>query len=597
MRSIQTLRSEVIMKTAFILFVLGWGLGSPACQDMAEPSFEGESLSQWLDMLKFRPGKHFPQRTSYFIADAFRSMMKKDPDVVLRLVPVLQSKQYLESVRASWVLENLGAKAKRALPEIVKGLESPDEHVRRNSARLFFALGMSAKEAEPLLLQLVEREKEDYNRMYGFIYLANYGSEAKAAGPKLIKYLHDSNLTIRREAVECVAAIQASQPEVLANLKTAMRDRDRGIQLPCAITLRKLTQDLDALETLRQKAPFKLESDPLLGVSFLKELGDDAPLLKQVFVDMIGDKTRKRGRDAAVFALGQVAHGQPDALSVLLQALEDDDPKVQTLAASALGKWGKAARPAIPQLLKMLQKPRVPQQANAAARALGHIGLDSEGVVPALITLLETEPATASDRGTLLKAVGDFGPRAKAAIPTLLTRARQVERGEGLTELRVDFARALWRIDRHPQAIEMFRAEVTSLGVPNRGEEYSPSHGLLAGLGELGPAALPFVPRLERYRVHLTDEEAILVDESLWRINPTPATQDRFRVVLLHEYWIVRVHALEALGRLGPLAKPLLSEVKKALTDRHPRVRAAAAAALKAIESETSPKSVKPPLR
>jgi HEAT repeat protein len=112
---------------------------------------------------------------------------------------------------------------------------------------------------------------------------------------------------------------------------------------------------------------------------------------------------------SAAEALGKI--GSETAIPGLLQLLEDSKPGVHGEAAEALGKIGSET--AIPGLLQLLEHSQ-PEVRREAAKALGKIG--SETAIPGLLQLLEDSKPEV--REIIAYALGEIG--SEAAIPGLL---------------------------------------------------------------------------------------------------------------------------------------------------------------------------------
>jgi HEAT repeat protein len=111
------------------------------------------------------------------------------------------------------------------------------------------------------------------------------------------------------------------------------------------------------------------------------------------------------------------------ALADLLRLREPCDGAAG-YAASELGKLGRKAKLAAPQLLEAVKHPDA-QVRIGAADALGRIGADPKKAVAALIALLTDDPEH-EVRRSAAAALGEMGPSAAPAIPAL----RQALRGD-----------------------------------------------------------------------------------------------------------------------------------------------------------------------
>jgi HEAT repeat protein len=144
----------------------------------------------------------------------------------------------------------------------------------------------------------------------------------------------------------------------------------------------------------------------------------------------------------------------------------------------------------------------------AAVLALARIGpgavpLGTE-VVPLLAVALKDKEVT-NVRLWAAHGLGKMGAKAKGAIPQL----EAVLKDEcGL--VRIETARALWRIDQHRAAVPALAAELKDKEPCNR-------HRAAVMLGEIGPGAKAAVPDLVR----------ALKDEGLANISPAPGVTER----------------------------------------------------------------------
>ncbi len=119
-------------------------------------------------------------------------------------------------------------------------------------------------------------------------------------------------------------------------------------------------------------------------------------------------------RSYAAEALGAIGPDAKAAVPALIAALNDDQWRVQPYATEALGKIGAAA---VLGLIAAL-KDKDPHVRSNAADALGAIGPDAKAVVPGLIAALKDNDWKV--RWYAAKILGAIGPGAKAAGPGLI---------------------------------------------------------------------------------------------------------------------------------------------------------------------------------
>jgi len=109
---------------------------------------------------------------------------------------------------------------------------------------------------------------------------------------------------------------------------------------------------------------------------------------------------------------------RPGDVRTLTAQLSDADPAVRTLAAAGLRDAGAAALPALDPLVARLKDPEVYVRSSAAA-AIGALGPKAAPAVPALIAACKVPGESGQALRAYAYALGDIGPAAKAALPTL----------------------------------------------------------------------------------------------------------------------------------------------------------------------------------
>jgi PBS lyase HEAT-like repeat len=121
----------------------------------------------------------------------------------------------------------------------------------------------------------------------------------------------------------------------------------------------------------------------------------------------------------------------PETISSRLPELQPASD-IRLNAAAVVGQLGSLAKPAVPQLIRLLQDDFA--DANAAL-SLGQIGQGSQEAIPALMLAIQEQRPQAAT------ALGNMGPVAKAARSVLMTAA-----ANGPEWLRHESALALGKI-------------------------------------------------------------------------------------------------------------------------------------------------------
>jgi hypothetical protein len=130
---------------------------------------------------------------------------------------------------------------------------------------------------------------------------------------------------------------------------------------------------------------------------------------------------RLEGRDGSelVSAVGSLDPPAEEAVPVLAGLLESGSIPTRRSAASALGRMGSAALPAVPGLVDGLQHDGDQETRAAAAESLGRIGPKCATTAVPALAKAATNDKWPKVRSAALTALGEMGPAAKEAIPVL----------------------------------------------------------------------------------------------------------------------------------------------------------------------------------
>lgn len=232
---------------------------------------------------------------------------------------------------------------------------------------------------------------------------------------------------------------------------------------------------------------------------------------------------------------------KPDAdliMSDLNRFLKDPDPRVREAAGFVICEYGREAKPALTNLMDTINDPNLQTR------------------IFAIYTL------------------GDIGPEARLAVPTL----EKCLKDEGV---RVSAAFALWRIDRQTNVALQILPEVVS---SNPDASYE--------LGEIGPAAAEAVPALIEAAKHSPAQNRLAACQALWKIDSGQAPLIiRELVDMLNDprtgnYELE--HGAGLLGEIGPAARGATGSLLVLLKHPEAEVRAAAAKALRQIDTKAA---------
>ena len=241
-------------------------------------------------------------------------------------------------------------------------------------------------------------------------------------------------------------------------------------------------------------------------------------------------------RSMAAWALGRIGTAAAAEIPFLIETMRATKLlAVRRSTAEALGNFGPAAKPAVSELLKMLNNDDEITRVNAAV-ALWKIDRHPKAV-PALLELLRQ--GNSSQAYAAAVALGDMGQEAKTIAPALI---------EALHSPSADVRRAASR-----------------------------------SLGQLGNAAFPALTKAKALQDPDAQARRMVIEALSWM---GPDAVPALIFAMKDASPAVRRSAARALGNLGSEAKPARSALEAAASDPQADVRAAAAKALQRIRGE-----------
>ena len=486
------------------------------------------------------------------------------------LALVARLKDEVPDVRshAAHALGNIGAVNEAVVPELVRTTADEDPNVRRTAVRAI----QKIKPGPDVVLPLVEKLLEDKDpsvvlhalqsmaevgekamptiigalgnqksRYWACVVLAEMGPAAKAAVPELTKVVEDPDPEERMQALIALGEIgpgAAASVPVISD-KLTKKDEQASVRYGAAFALgkigdKKATPALE--EAVKDKDAFlSMISAWALAIINPEDETANIRAIKMLAKGIESDKSFVRS--AAVRGLTELQSKRPEAIHALVLALKDPEPDITGNALIGIVGAGSSS---VPELSKVLADKDLQI---AAVMALGRIGADAKGAVPAIVKQLPGDNPLFQREAHF--ALGAIGPDAAAAVPALIKALNDKE-----MEVR-----------------------------------YSASYAL----GKLGPAAKPAVSAL---KANIKSEDEFLRLASVWAllsIDPTDKGLVETALPLLiaaldDERPLVRREAATALGDLGKQAKSATAALKKTVSvETDPDVKAAAEAALDRI--------------
>jgi HEAT repeat protein len=278
-------------------------------------------------------------------------------------------------------------------------------------------------------------------------------------------------------------------------------------------------------------------------LAVLTGLGPIAAEATPALIKLLGDKDEAFRRDV-IAAIKAIGPGAKAAVPELVKLIKAVDPREYILAIEALGRIGPDAKAAIPQLIEALNENKVGDIEDRIAKrttiieALGQIGSASSDVIKALGALLKdnfTPIRVASARSLAM-----LGPQAKAAVEELKAFGGKTKSPD--SESAVWSAIALYKIGVDQNANLQFVVSALKNRAPAGKQARLAA---MSGADLLGPAAKQILGELA---------EALNDNTPLSKYDKTP----------------VRFRAVQAIGKMGPVAKDTVPKLTSILKEPDP---------------------------
>lgn len=270
----------------------------------------------------------------------------------------------------------------------------------------------------------------------------------------------------------------------------------------------------------------------------------------------------------------------PDPLRELIRALQDKDELVRAKAAASLEKKGREATPAVTHLIRALEDPH-PKVRDAASRALYRI--QGKKALAAIVKTLKTEsdPDVRFLLVTIVMQWGrDRGPEVKEIIPVLIET------------MKLDY-------EKYPNAVESAWVSLIIIGpeaVPalvklakDKGQEAINRSTAIYVLGQMGGEARKAVPALIELLRDPEDDLATGAARALGYLDARG--EDVIRALEAFGKGASSmqgcIDATDALSRIDPANKQIVSLIRKILKEGNSSERASGAGIARRLGSRS----------
>lgn len=409
--------------------------------------------------------------------------------------------------------------------ELTKQLDSSDLSARIEAIDLLGERGEEAAAAVPRLADLLQ-DQSPLVRAHAARALGRIGGPAKSATERLVALVGDDDAHVRRAAIRALRDIRPGAERVVPLFVKLMKGADDSVRIHA----------MDAVaESGNEAMPFLVEA-----------VKDDAAAYW------------------ACLVISEIGADAEEAVPALTERLKDRRPEVRREAILALAAIGKAAAPAVSQLVEALDHPvdRIP-----ATYALGAIGQAPPSAQIAIEKNAESDDALLADVSLLTLA--QFRPDDKDLMRKAVEKLVQDLKSDE-ARIRGAAAQALVELDPDPEIARPIFAKAMDTAGP---ESLDAMMDALAGLG--GKA----IPRLiKALEIEQTRARAAAILERMG-----PAAKEAvpaLTAALGDNNPETRSEVLLALGAIGPEAAPAAPAIAELLTDATMKVRYAACYAL-----------------
>jgi HEAT repeat protein len=341
-----------------------------------------------------------------------------EPDLD-RLTQELKHEQPDSRRRALTDLAQCGAAALPVLPAITAALQDESPEVRASAAMALGRLALEPKTVLPKLIecfddQAIVRADGEVGEVwyYAAIAAARYGD---AAVPSLIELLKQDDSQQRIAASLTVCAMGPQAKDVLPALTEALRSSDLDTRRP-ALMNALLCLGREAKPAMPLMIEFLDDQDfhtQYWACRVLGAIGPEAKVAVPKLLPLVQTGVTSVRRNAAA-ALGKIGPDiGPQALQVLIRALNDPLQPVREEAAVALGRLGEFAQPAVPALEELLK-----DESSFAARSRGADALwrlNPKSPTPLRVLLVQVQSEEEAE--TAARVLGEIGNELGAADP------------------------------------------------------------------------------------------------------------------------------------------------------------------------------------
>jgi len=304
--------------------------------------------------------------------------------------------------------------------------------------------------------------------------------------------------------------------DAMPALAAALSDSDKEVRQAAAFALGRI--GADALPTLMAALKDGKAHNPEAVMEAIGYLGTNAGDAVPVVLPLVGNQ---KLRLVAVQTLGNIGIVSDGSIEALAGATKDEDPAVRHAAIVSLGCLGEAA---VPTLIGSLKNKGLRKD---AVVALGKVGRSAAKAAPELCRLLKDDDGDV--RRSAAASLGSIGSRSKEVVPALVEALGDKEAGDtaahtlsGMRDAAIPaLTKALQDKDRSERAASAL-AQMGKPAVPTmlellRDDKLRPQ--AIAILGQMGPGAKAALPQLTSLAESEDEAVRLSASDAIKKIN------------------------------------------------------------------------------
>jgi HEAT repeat protein len=598
----ETLRSGELAAKRELVFMFSWNKGPIAALPLLRLGLDSEDYTvrarsiRALNRMRGRACPALPRLIELLenreeeVGDAVKYIAIGSRRELPAFEGLLTHKNIKVRAAAAEQIWRITGDAKRTLPILLEALKEGGRTQER-AVLTVKDMGIEAAEAVPQLIALLEKGADRLSEGPA-LALAEMGEKAKKAVPALQKALTKGDTRTRYSAAIALVMITGRSDQAEEALFKLIEAEHRSTYFWAGKGLWQLS-DLLSDDAVPRLAKLVKEGDKPgnSAVVALRFMGSRARAAAPALADYI--IREGRGAYCSQASNSLAAIGRP-AVPDVLRILEAAKDKLAVWhPCEALGRIGADAEAAVPALSKLLRHPKIYTRC-CAALALYRIIGKTDLVLPVLIAEVEGKdeyfmhwkPSSPKDKGKrsyetvsrAFKALSQIGPKARGAVPALLKAMESKYSG-----IRQEAASALGNITPcDPRVISALTKALTNR---DRSELRAAA---ARGLGKAGVAAREAAPALEGLLEDRWSTVRRAAAYAHWQVTGKPDHALRILTAnLLDPGDYSAPNDARLLGEMGSAAKAAVPILKKARDSTGRKVSFASAVALWRITGKT----------